>query len=537
MSLIFTPDTWTSCRLLGVVSTVFACLAPSSFLLAAPPVTTFTEDTSIDAGDTTYDGHDLVIQGATLTVDGQHFFNTVHVSPGGMITHTAGREGFDLGVTGDLIIDAGGKISADIKGYGENLAPGAGVWGRAGALFKGSGGGYGGKGGDSTPVSSGGSIGGAGYGSIMAPMALGSGGGNWSVSYGAGGVGGGALRITVGGTLALDGEITTDGGDAAQNSGHCGGGGSGGSIYLIAGILSGVGQISADGGTVADSGCGGGSGGRILLDLEDDQHTGLLSVMGAAGYEAGADGSIVHLNRGRLTLNKPQIGNLGSHCGVEVWRFSALAGQQIRLKEVSSSNSSVVFDLWGPNGWRAFDSLAADSSLYSLTESGTYTVVARNTATGGSAIYSFQILETSVSGMSVNSAVSGSLAGSGQAQLFRVEIDDPTPARITFDDLSTGNTVEVYARLGSAPTRGDYDHRFDRSASGDQTILIPLATPGDWYILVFAETVRNPGAFNLKMETADIFVHKVSPGYHGTGADTVMTVWGGRVRLIHPGIA
>ena len=61
------------------------------------------------------------------------------------------------------------------------------------------GGGYGGAGGSGSSVAGGGT-----YGSIVAPLELGSGGGQGRNANG--GAGGGALRLTVGGTLQVEGE-------------------------------------------------------------------------------------------------------------------------------------------------------------------------------------------------------------------------------------------------------------------------------------------------------------------------------------------
>ena len=104
-------------------------------------------------------------------------------------------------VTGNATIQAGGGIMGDGAGYGGNQGTGAGKYYSPGSyIYTAGGGGYGGYG-----AAGGGTMayGGITYGSVVAPVDLGSGGGGYP-SYGLGGAGGGALRFTVNGMLVLD---------------------------------------------------------------------------------------------------------------------------------------------------------------------------------------------------------------------------------------------------------------------------------------------------------------------------------------------
>jgi hypothetical protein len=76
-----------------------------------------------------------------------------------------------------------------------------------------------------------------------------------------GGAGGGAIKLTVNGTLRLNGSI-----NALGNTGSCGngGGGSGGGVWLEANTMTGAGTISVAGGGGCNTGSGGG-GGRIAM--------------------------------------------------------------------------------------------------------------------------------------------------------------------------------------------------------------------------------------------------------------------------------
>src|SRR5688572_28018082 len=72
------------------------CLLLTLLAAALPPVhaaTIFTTDTLIGVNDTTHEGQDIVVSNAVLTVDGAHTFNSVRVTAGGMLTHSASATG------------------------------------------------------------------------------------------------------------------------------------------------------------------------------------------------------------------------------------------------------------------------------------------------------------------------------------------------------------------------------------------------------------------------------------------------------------
>jgi hypothetical protein len=180
-----------------------------------------------------------------------------------------------LTISGNLTVQAGGGIVVDSYGYAEGTGNGS------GQVYSGAG--YGGSGGNGQGVTAG-----APYGSIVAPTALGSGGG-YSLPYSIGGAGGGAIRLTVNGTLDDSGIISANGGNGF---GLSGGGGSGGSIYLTLQTLTGSGTISANGGAGVQGNGGGGSGGRISISCTLDSFTGSITAAGGSGNNYGAAGTI-----------------------------------------------------------------------------------------------------------------------------------------------------------------------------------------------------------------------------------------------------
>ena len=176
----------------------------------------------------------------------------------------------DLVISGNASINDSGQINVNGKGYAggsgtheDGYGPGGGGGSNAGGA---GGGGYGGEGGDGASWTM---PGGPCYGSVTNPVALGSGGGKTYGGY-TGGAGAGAVKLDVGGTLTVDGDITANGEVGLYVTSHSAGSGAGGSIWLSAGTLTGTGTIQARGvganHNPSFTACGGsGGGGRIAI--------------------------------------------------------------------------------------------------------------------------------------------------------------------------------------------------------------------------------------------------------------------------------
>ena len=178
-------------------------------------------------------------------------------------------------VAGRVLVDAGSRISADGQGYNAQCGPGAGT----GSVDDGGGGSHAGYGGTRNPILA--PAGRVLYGSPFQPVDLGSGGGNAYAS--SGGRGGGAIRLSVTGTLTLNGEISARGGAPTGAAG----GGAGGSLWINCQTLAGSGRFVADGTSRADNWDSGG-GGRIAVYYADGSHFNSFTTSTASG--GGNDG-------------------------------------------------------------------------------------------------------------------------------------------------------------------------------------------------------------------------------------------------------
>ncbi len=159
--------------------------------------------TIVNYGTLTIPGNNLTIaSGGTLVMGTPNMtFANLTIQNGEVLTHAQNTNVQTYGVTitaTNIQVDAGGSINVDGKGYSPNNGTGAG-----GCAGGGQGGGYGGRGG-----SNGNLQGGAGYGSPKSPVGSGSSGCAWG---GVGGYGGGLVKLTVSGTLTLNGIISANG--------------------------------------------------------------------------------------------------------------------------------------------------------------------------------------------------------------------------------------------------------------------------------------------------------------------------------------
>src|SRR5262249_26320144 len=153
----------------------------------------------IGAGDLSYDNKNVVVQGATLTVVGHHTFCNLTVQSGGIVNQVdADTLGLDLSLT-TCTVDGTSAITVTGRGYASGMGPGS--PGNVSPYCGGAA--YGGDGGDGYNGSPGSR---AIYGSVTQPTSLGSGGGWWTGSTLAG-PGGGAVHLSVSGTLHVDGAV------------------------------------------------------------------------------------------------------------------------------------------------------------------------------------------------------------------------------------------------------------------------------------------------------------------------------------------
>jgi len=221
------------------------------------PFTTLKPTIDVTAGAITIaklsieNGATLTMSNGNTTTDKKLIVSgDVRIYSGGNMTHTANAADethkLNLSVGGNLTIDSGGLIKVDGMGYSNRNGPGYSAIGSSDVS-------YGGLGNNNS---------GPTYGSITAPVNLGTGGSTNPASGSA--AGGGAIQLTVSGLTSVSGTISAKGISPLINVS----GGSGGSIYLTTGTIAGAGSIAADGVTFPGGSMSSG-GGRVAIILTD----------------------------------------------------------------------------------------------------------------------------------------------------------------------------------------------------------------------------------------------------------------------------
>ncbi|MCZ7638980.1 MAG: hypothetical protein M5U12_24755 [Verrucomicrobia bacterium] len=104
-------------------------------------------------------------------------------------------------------------------------------------------------------------------------------------------------------------------------------------------------------------------------------------------------------------------------------------------------------------------------------------------------------------------------------QYFRI----PTPAgrNLALDLTHVPRGWEVFMRFGLLPTRTVFDYH----QRGGESLLIPAAAPGDWYVLVYGDPAQT-GEYHLRFSLEDLTLTRSTPTRHGTASDLELTLTG-----------
>ncbi len=198
---------------------------------------------------------------------------------------------------------------------------------------------------------------------------------------------------------------------------------------------------------------------------------------------------VTPIARGTIVPNQQENGSISAPYATDSWSLTAAAGTQIQFQLASASSSYLMYSLTGPNGYTAFTTAQTSSGPIILPSNGTYTLTAQDVgaATGS---YSFDIAETTLTMLSPGTPYSAVFAGSGQAAFFEIPLTSAGPLTITLSDGAATDHEELYARFGSEPTLQSYDYSASASGSG-QSIVIPSASAGNWYVLALGEYVAS----------------------------------------------
>lgn len=271
-------------------------------------------------------------------------FSSLTLNSGASLTLTGGRPTL-IAVTGNASVFANATLRAN---NGNGMAPpgctaGAGFNGGSGNGSGGSGGGgYGTAGGVGGKSGNGGegNAGPANGNATLVPLRPGCPGGGMN-----GGLGGGAVQLSVAGTLTLDGVIASSGQrgrTATSSNGGGGGAGSGGAILLEANAL-----VVNAGGRVLANGGGGGEGGQGT-DGQDGKESFSVAVGGSSGNPSGGGDGAVRGTDATAGLNNSTNNTGGGGGGGGVGRVRLIGHASCMVSATTASPQAVGAGMCAP---------------------------------------------------------------------------------------------------------------------------------------------------------------------------------------------
>ena len=111
----------------------------------------------------------------------------------------------------------------------------------------------------------------------------------------------------------------------------------------------------------------------------------------------------------------------------------------------------------------------------------------------------------------------GNLEDGNDVDYYVIQIPAGGHLTLTLDDLDDLGANEIYIKHGSMPSAGDYDYKFGDFGAADQSIYVPDATPGYWFIMVTGSDVPPGGSdYTLIAEHGTgVILDSVVPDHYG----------------------
>ncbi len=189
-----------------------------------------------------------------------------------------------------------------------------------------------------------------------------------------------------------------------------------------------------------------------------------------------------------LVLGQPYTGTLVTPYDTDHWDFTASANDEVQFSLLNATSPGLSYQLSGPDGFVVNQVTAVPAGLINLPATGAYTLTV-SPAGGQPGSYALRIDETTRTTLTLGSTYQGTLAGTGQVQVFQINVPMTQDLLVSLVDSTPADINDLYLRFGSPPTPGDYQYHGSSSAPGGLRILVPSAYAGTWYALVYSDSV------------------------------------------------
>ena len=174
------------------------------------------------------------------------------------------------------------------------------------------------------------------------------------------------------------------------------------------------------------------------------------------------------------------------------WTFSIAADQVVKFSLVNAESTGLQFDLSGPNGF-SMNGLSNSTAPIALHGAGAYALTVHGSQQQVGA-YAFRLDQTAVAQLNLGTPLAVNIAGSGQSQLYQLNVPQAQQVVITLTDASAADRNEVYVSQGTPPTRSDYQFKFETPASANQRVSLPAPAPGRGTCWSSTKTHHRPAA-------------------------------------------
>lgn len=195
--------------------------------------------------------------------------------------------------------------------------------------------------------------------------------------------------------------------------------------------------------------------------------------------------SITQINNLSYTIGNTAIGSVSQAGTVNVYAFSATAGQQLFFDAQAGSPTALHWALSNATGTVVFSGNLADRGPIILPSGGTYylTVDGRDTQTGSYQFKVWNVPATVTSALTINAPVSGAISVPGQqakytfggtaGDRFFFKVQNPASGALHFTVLGpTGSTL-------LAVSNADQGNSFALPTTGTYTVLVQSASTPD----------------------------------------------------------
>lgn len=114
----------------------------------------------------------------------------------------------------------------------------------------------------------------------------------------------------------------------------------------------------------------------------------------------------------------------------------------------------------------------------------------------------------------------------GEEHYYRIDVPEGSNLRMVLSGAGIGADTEVYARFGLPPVRGTYDYRAVPASGSIQSLSIPTATPGTWYVLVRSGAATGSGAYTMSGVASALELLSVVLDRHANNQTAILSLQG-----------